>query len=201
MGLLAAVGLPAIAAAAVVIAVSGHETGRDRLPPVPDQIARAAEVQAGRTRDAPAHGRRPAVPFSISIPSANIAALVEPVSARRGVMRVPDIGRAGWYDAGPRPGEVGRAVIIGHLDTRKGPGLFARVPRLKPGAAITVMDRRGVRHRYEVVGSAQVRKKRFPADQVYGGAKAPVLVLVTCGGPFVEGEGYRDNVLLYARAA
>jgi hypothetical protein len=26
-------------------------------------------------------------------------------------------------------------------------------------------------------------------------------VLITCGGPFRPGRGYRDNVLLYARAA
>jgi len=92
-------------------------------------------------------------------------------------------------------------VIIGHLDTRRGPGLFARVPGLERGSAIAVTDRRGTEHRYTVIGTAQVEKAHFPADEVYGGAKAPVLVLVTCGGPFVEGKGYRDNVLLYARAA
>lgn len=118
-----------------------------------------------------------------------------------GVLRVPEVGRAGWYDAGPRPGETGRAVIIGHLDTRKGPGLFARVPNLEPGSAISVTDERGARHRYLVTGTAQVRKEQFPADEVYGASSRPVLVLVTCGGPFVKGEGYRDNVLLYARAA
>jgi len=125
---------------------------------------------------------------------------VEPVAAQEGVLRVPEVGRAGWYDAGPRPGEVGRAVIIGHLDTRRGPGLFARVPSLRRGSTIIVTDRLGSRHRYRVVGTAQVQKERFPADEVYGGAKAPVLVLVTCGGPFTKGEGYRDNVLLFARA-
>jgi hypothetical protein len=52
-----------------------------------------------------------------------------------------------------------------------------------------------------VVGLAQVRKDRFPTSSVYGHADAPVLVLVTCGGPFRPGRGYRDNVLLFARAA
>ena len=46
-----------------------------------------------------------------------------------------------------------------------------------------------------------MRKDRFPTAEVYGGASRPVLVLVTCGGPYTEGRGYRDNVLLYARAA
>ena len=51
------------------------------------------------------------------------------------------------------------------------------------------------------MGGAQVQKARFPTESVYGGGRRPVLVLVTCGGPYVEGRGYRDNVLLYARAA
>lgn len=207
LGLLAAIALPAAAAAAVVLLLSSADDERaltpakTQLSPGAEQLAKAAEVQAGRPTAPNGPRRRPAPPRTISIPSAGVRAAVEPVAARQGVLRVPEVGRAGWYDAGPRPGEVGRAVIIGHLDTRKGPGLFARVPRLERGAAIAVTDRRGKRHRYRVIGTAQVEKRSFPADEVYGGSASPVLVLVTCGGPFVEGEGYRDNVLLYARAA
>jgi sortase family protein len=146
-------------------------------------------------------GIRPAPPERISIPAAGLDAPVRPVAAHGGVLEVPDIGTAGWYAGGPRPGEVGRAVVIGHLDTHKGPGLFARVPSLPPGTAVTMVDSRGESHRYRVVGGAEVRKSRFPAQFVYGPADAPVLVLITCGGPFRPGRGYRDNILLYARAA
>ena len=125
---------------------------------------------------------------------------MEPVAAEKGVLRVPEVGHAGWYDGGPRPGEEGRAVIIGHLDAGDGPGLFARVPRLPPGTTVSITDRIGSVHRYNVIGAAQLDKERFPAEHVYGGAPTPVLVLVTCGGPFVGGRGYRDNVLVYARA-
>ena len=111
------------------------------------------------------------------------------------------MGRAGWFRGGPRPGEAGRSVIIGHLDTKSGPGLFARVPDLLPGTVVSVTDRRGDVWEYNVVGAAQVPKDRFPAEDVYGGSARPVLVLITCGGPFTEGEGYRDNVLVYARPA
>jgi len=127
--------------------------------------------------------------------------VVEPVSARGGAIKVPDVGRAGWYDAGPRPGEVGRAVIIGHLDGLHGRGLFSRVPSLPPGTSIDLTDRRGEVRRFNVVGAAQVSKDHFPVRYVYGAAPVPVLVLVTCGGPFRAGRGYRDNVLLFARAA
>jgi hypothetical protein len=35
---------------------------------------------------------------------------------------------------------------------------------------------------------------------VYGSSSRPVLVLITCGGPYTEGSGYRDNVIVYARS-
>jgi hypothetical protein len=46
-----------------------------------------------------------------------------------------------------------------------------------------------------------VPKSGFPADAVLRPTPAPELVLITCGGPFTSGHGYRDNVILYARAA
>lgn len=146
-------------------------------------------------------GPRPDVPVHISIPSADVNTAVKAVGSDGGPIAVPAIGLAGWWKGGPRPGERGRAVIIGHLDTARGPGLFAKVPGLRRHTLVDVTDKRGAKHRYRVVGRVQVRKDRFPTDEVYGGGDAPVLVLVTCGGPYVQGKGYRDNVLIFARAA
>ena len=177
------------------------EAKAEASPPL--QPVSAREGRAGledQQLESIAGGIRPAAPSRISIPAAGIDAPVQPVGEHDGELTVPHVGKAGWFDAGPRPGEPGRAVLIGHLDGRQGPGLFARVPKLPPGTQISVLDRRGESHRYNVVGGAQVRKDRFPARHVYGHADAPVLVLVTCGGPYRPGRGYRDNVLLYARA-
>jgi hypothetical protein len=45
-----------------------------------------------------------------------------------------------------------------------------------------------------------VEKAAFPTSEVYGPAPNPVLVLITCGGPYDAALGhYRDNVLVYAR--
>jgi sortase (surface protein transpeptidase) len=91
-------------------------------------------------------------------------------------------------------------VIVGHLDTSTGPGVFARLGTLRRGAGVRVTDRRGVVHRYRVVGKAVVRKASFASAGVFGASRHPVLVLVTCGGTFRRPGGYRDNVLVYARA-
>jgi len=199
LGIILAVALPAGGAAAAVLAADPDDGPTPSQTGAAAGLAQAAAVQAGDPPARAPRGRRPAPPSWIAIPAAGLAARVEPVAARRGVLRVPAVGRAGWFRGGPRPGEAGRSVIIGHLDTKTGPGLFARVPHLPPGAGVSVTDRRGDVWDYNVVGTAQVPKHRFPAEDVYGGSSRPVLVLITCGGPFTEGEGYRDNVLVYAR--
>jgi Sortase domain len=221
LGLLLAVLLPALFTGGAVLIVAGsHEPGvpgggrpaaalarlaeaeARATPPLHPMSARAGSAAMGPERlESIAGGVRPAPPSRISIPAAGIDASVEPVDEHGGALEVPHIGTAGWFEGGPRPGEPGRSVLIGHLDTHQGPGLFAKVPTLPPGTRITVLDRRGQEHAYNVVGGAQVRKDRFPAQAVYGHADAPVLILITCGGPFRPGRGYRDNVLLYARAS
>jgi hypothetical protein len=145
-------------------------------------------------------GVRPGPPARIFIRAAGVDAVVEPVGLQGQALRVPALGHAGWWAGGPRPGEPGRAVVIGHLDRRDGPGLFARVPKLPRGTSVEITDRRGEVHAYSVVGATRVRKDAFPSAHVYGGAARSVLVLVTCGGPYDPESGYRDNVLVYARA-
>lgn len=223
-GLAAATLLPGAAAAALVIALP--EDGRPSVPAGPGApaLARLADLPPLRIPPQPralhpvvavegqlavrvgrlerlAGGIRPARPGRIRIRAAGVDAGVRAVRARRDGIEVPPDGYTGWYAGGARPGEPGRAVVIGHLDTADGPGVFEDVPDLPRGARIEMIDERGAVHRYSVVGVTRVRKSRFPTGAVYGHARNPVLVLVTCGGPYVAGRGYRDNVLVYARAA
>jgi hypothetical protein len=156
---------------------------------------------AAHPRASGAVAARPAPPAWISIPAARVAAPVDSLGAQPTGLRVPELGRAGWWNGGPRPGEDGRAVVVGHLDSLHGPDVFAHVPELTRGDAIVVRDRSGEYHHYAVVGVTRVEKARFPTADVYGPAPRPVLVLVTCGGPYDKALGhYRDNVLVYARA-
>jgi len=212
-GLILAIVLPALVAGIAVLLLTRDEASPSQ--PSESAVALARRADAARHLGVSASvslrktsslavadgGRRPAPPRRISIPSAGVNTTIDAVGTDGGAIRVPAIGLAGWWKGGPRPGERGRAVIIGHLDTARGPGLFAKVPGLRRGTVIDVTDRRGKRHGYRVVGRAQVQKNRFPTEQVYGGGSAKVLVLITCGGPYVQGEGYRDNVLVYARAS
>ena len=160
------------------------------LPPPP----KPRQTAAART------GRRPGVPARISIPAAGSSGPVDRMGVEHGKLRIPPPGRAGWFAAGPRPGELGRAVIVSHVDSKEGPALFYSLLQQPLGSRITVRDSRGATHRFAVVRRRQIEKSHFPAGSVYGPSARPMLVLVTCGGPFSPDTGYRDNVILYARA-
>lgn len=223
-GLAAATLTPGIAAAAIALLAAG-----DSRPDVPNgpgapALARLADLPPLRIPPQPrslnpvvpvegrlgvrvgrferlAGGIRPAPPGRIRIPAADVDAGIAAVHARRDGIEVPPPGLAGWYAGGARPGEPGRAVVVGHYDTSDGPGVFERVPQLERGSRIDITDNRGAVHGYRVVGVTRVPKRRFPTRAVYGHSRYPVLVLVTCGGPYLPGRGYRDNVLVYARSA
>jgi hypothetical protein len=165
-------------------------------------VVSGGTAQLGHGAAGPAtNADRPAEPAHLSIPALGVGADVQRVSATSTGIEVPQVGRAGWFDEGPRPGEPGRAVVIGHLDSQTGPGLFALLPGVRPGTDVRVTDESGEVHRFKVVGKAQVPKATFPSSAVYGPSSRPVLVLITCGGPYSKSTGYRDNVLVYARAA
>jgi hypothetical protein len=147
-----------------------------------------------------AGGEGAGMPQRLAIPELHVNADIEPVGATADGIEVPAIGRAGWFESGPRPGDPGRAVIIGHIDGATAPGVFEHVPDIRSGAEIDVIDDEDGVHRYAVTGKTQVPKSHFPASAVYGASERPVLVLVTCGGTYDEGVGYSDNVIVFASA-
>ncbi|MFG2100514.1 class F sortase [Micromonospora echinaurantiaca] len=107
---------------------------------------------------------------------------------------------AGWYGGGPAPGDPGPAVIAGHLDSRDGPAVFARLGELRPGDRVQVW-RGGRVVAFRVTGTLRAGKDRFPTTAVYGPTPGPELRLVTCGGDFDRRRGhYRDNLVVFAVA-
>ncbi|MEU1882134.1 class F sortase [Streptosporangium sp. NPDC020072] len=120
-----------------------------------------------------------------------------------GRLAVPPLDHAdaaGWYGGGPAPGESGSAVIVGHLDTRTGPAVFARLGELDPGDAVGVVRADGTVAVFAVERVEQAPKAHFPAERVYGPTDGRRLRLVTCGGSFDQvSRSYADNVIVHAR--
>jgi sortase (surface protein transpeptidase) len=115
----------------------------------------------------------------------------------------PEYGRAGWIPEGPEPGEPGRAVIAGHVDSRTGPDVFWDLRSARRGDEIEVEVSDGSTVRFVVQRVGQYPRVDFPTDLVYGGARdIPELRLITCGGPYErENGGYQDNVVVFAEQA
>lgn len=142
-----------------------------------------------------------AEPTAVRVPSLGItSALVDLGVATDGTVEVPsDYDVAGWFTEGPRPGERGPAVILGHVDSRSGPAVFAQVDQMQPGDVIEVDRADGSTVRFRVDRLEQVPKDEFPSAAVYGPVPEPALRLITCGGEFDAAAGhYRDNVVVYA---
>ena len=195
--LLLSIVVPALVAGSLTALLVLPEEGRSEPAPVATAPAGPPSVDLAPTPQK----RRPGKPLGISIPAAGVQGPVDPIRAVGGQLEIPAAGRAGWFSGGPRPGEPGRAVIVSHVDSQAGPALFASLQTLRRRTRILVEDHRGGIHRFRLVRRRQVEKSRFRRELVYAPSPRRTLVLITCGGPFTPGEGYRDNVILYARAA
>jgi sortase (surface protein transpeptidase) len=143
----------------------------------------------------------PSPPVRVEIPSIGVSSPLVRLGLKRDrSMEVPgDFQVAGWFTGGPQPGQLGPAVIAGHVDSRAGPAVFYRLRDLRPGDQIRVVraDRRVVR--FEVDALASYPKQALPTEAVYGATTAPVLRLITCAGSFDRASGsYRDNLVVSA---
>jgi Domain of unknown function (DUF4397)/Sortase domain len=147
---------------------------------------------------------RGAAPVGLTIPAIGVATrLVRLGLEVDGAMQVPeDFDRAGWFAEGPVPGQVGPAVIAGHVDSRSGPAVFHRLGDLRPGDAVLVERTDGSRLRFLVERARSFPKTGFPTAAVFGPVPAATLRLVTCAGDFDRARGsYRDNLVVFARLA
>lgn len=145
-----------------------------------------------------------ALPVGLRIPAVGVdTGLLRLGRMDNGTIAVPDSNDfAGWYEEGPRPGQPGPAVILGHVDSQDGPAVFYDLKTLPIGSDIHVDRADGSTMTFRVSGRSQVPKTLFPTDLVYGATLEPSLRLVTCGGVFNRSAGsYLDNVIVYAEPA
>jgi sortase (surface protein transpeptidase) len=119
-----------------------------------------------------------------------------------GELQVPPLSMvavAGWYQGSPRPGAIGSAIIVGHIDSYKGPGVFWRLSTLRDGDKIYVKRADGTLVEFRVTSVQTYLKDHFPTEAVYGPTPDAELRLITCGGTFDQATGhYLSNIVVYA---
>jgi Sortase domain len=143
----------------------------------------------------------PSPPARLEIPAIGVSTrLVRLGLLADGTMEVPrDYGVAGWFTGGPMPGQLGPAVIAGHVDSKTGPAVFYRLRDLRPGDQIRVVRADGRVVRFEVESLARYPKRELPEEEVFGATTTPALRLITCAGAFDRSQrSYRDNLVVSA---
>jgi LPXTG-site transpeptidase (sortase) family protein len=155
------------------------------------------------TQDPQAKPMAYSVPETVRIPAIGVDAPVMKVGLLSdGTVQTPPLDEhniTGWYRYGPTPGERGRSVILGHVDSDTGTSVFYDLKDLHAGAKVyvTLADKKVAT--FAVDGVQKVSKDAFPTASVYGRSSTPSLRLITCGGAFDEATGhYLYNIIVYA---
>lgn len=204
-----AVGLSVVLSPAGSGGSTAAPTGSDdRAAPAPSATPGAAEdevVVPGRGSLAAAGETAPeaTAPAAVRIPGIEVSSPLETLRTdEAGRLRSPQEWQsAGWFAEGTPPGEIGPAVIAGHVDSPTGPAVFARLAELRPGDLVTVERADGSTVDFRVDRTEVVPQAAFPTAEVYGPTPDAQLRLITCDGPYLRSSGgYQDNRVVWASA-
>lgn len=141
-------------------------------------------------------------PERLEIPSLKINTNIESVGlTASGELEVPkNSNDVGWYQLGPKPGEIGNAVIDGHLDTPDSAAIFWNLKKLKAGAEIDVFDQQGRKTAFQVSSMQSYDLDKAPMDQIFGASDNVNLNLITCDGTWNEAtHTYTKRLIVYAK--
>ena len=191
---LAGVVLVTIGAGAIAVAVLAQ-----RHAPSP---GRSAAGTVGAAAKGPSLRR--SVPVSVSIPEIGVRTKLLSLGLNSdGSIAVPSLAtsadKAAWYKYSVTPGQVGAAVIEGHVDSYGGPAVFYRLGELRPGNRIDVTLANGITAVFRVTGVREYAKDKYPAKMIYGPTNYAALRLITCGGDYdAATRHYLSSVVVFA---
>ncbi|MFD2027909.1 class F sortase [Promicromonospora aerolata] len=155
----------------------------------------------------PASGVQPlpaSPPVAVRIPGIDVESPVHGLGLdAEGKLQVPTGERyneVAWYDGSPTPGEVGPAVLEGHVTgTGYAPSVFFELGNTRKGDLIEVDRADGTTATFEVTEVKSSPKDDFPRIDVYGATDGPELRVITCGGTFDQAAGrHLNNVIVFA---
>ena len=185
--------------AGVVLVTTGLQGGDRALArPTPSASALRAGEEAPAVPQTLTTSR--SVPVRLRIPTLGMNIPVGTLGLNAdGTVQVPSgTTQPGWFDRGPTPGQLGSAVLLGHVDSYRGPGVFFQLRTLAAGDRVDVDLADGDTAQFTVDSVQQFSKQAFPAQRVYGSHGSSAMQLVTCGGVFDHQTGsYLSNVVVF----
>ncbi|MEX0881541.1 MAG: class F sortase [Candidatus Saccharimonadales bacterium] len=166
------------------VAASQLETVEPKEPEI-------AEVTVALSRSEPTRLRIPKIAVNTSFTDLGKKA--------DGTIQVPsDPYVVGWYTKAPTPGELGPAIVIGHVDRPGGPAVFWRLRELVPGDTFAIDRADGTTVKFKVDDVKKVPQVGFPTEEVYGNIDYAGIRLITCTGTWDRYQRrYSDNLIVY----
>ena len=139
------------------------------------------------------------LPLRLKIPVINVDAAVYYVGLTSdGTMDIAkDPDKVAWYEFGPRPGEIGSAVIAGHYGWIGNKGsIFNDIHTLKKGDEVSVIDQKGVSVTF-VVREIHKYDPESDATTVFKSNDGKShLNLITCNGVWENNKQTYSNRLV-----
>lgn len=190
-------------------AAAGDEPSASPAAPMPSATAAptpAAEPSPSATPadEAPSTPAMAAsTPVSITIPALDrTSELIQTGMRADRTLEVPpgaEGSPASWYDGSPTPGEIGSAVILGHVNSLSDEsGVFFELDTLVPGDEILVTRADGTTAVFEVDRLESFAKDAFPTREVYFPSPTPALRLITCDNLDGTDPDFPNNTVVFA---
>ncbi|HEX7724685.1 MAG TPA: class F sortase [Candidatus Paceibacterota bacterium] len=141
-----------------------------------------------------------ATPARISIPTATVNAEIIPIGVTKtnNLDVPPNFVQTGWYKYGPIPGQIGNAVIDGHVDNAGSiDGPFKHLTNARVGDEIYVTMSDGSVVTFVVTDASIYLTTQFPSRSVFvGDGQTAVLKIITCNGTYKPSMGTYDHRLI-----
>jgi LPXTG-site transpeptidase (sortase) family protein len=136
------------------------------------------------------------LPARLLIPKLSIDAVILPVAnTASGAMDTPKSNKdTGWYSLGIRPGNIGSAVIAGHLGF-KYKGVFKDLHQLVAGDTLSIIDNQGTSASF-VVRESRVYEKSDDSSTIFNSNNGAHLNLITCNGDWDTSQATYDKRLV-----
>ena len=136
------------------------------------------------------------------IPRLFINAPIEAVGVTpNGEMATPQgLNTVAWYKEGPKPGEIGSAVLAAHYGGPYEIGVFRTINKLQAGDAIQLRDKHDKTLAYKVYKVATYNVADVPLQEVFNKSGDKYLNLVTCIGNWnAITSTYDQRLIVFAK--
>jgi sortase (surface protein transpeptidase) len=147
----------------------------------------------------------PGMPMRLTIPALGVHTKVEQVGVDKdNNMDIPkDPANAAWFKPGTVPGNVGNAVMDGHLDWYGvKEAIFFHLEKLRPGDRVYVRDDKGVDRAFVITSNTSCIFNRCPLTDIFGPTTSTRLNLITCAGNFNRStQNYDKRTVVYSELA